>query len=160
MSFLDKIVDVATGGLAKQVMDTVKAYFPPDMNAQQKADLQVSLERIAMEREKNTNDAIRDSEEALNERIKMYEGTAQDVLAVPILGPIMVFLRGAQRICFGYGTIYLDFQVFSGGWKLEAGTQESCFWIVNFLVLGFLFGERAIKNVGPLIAQILSARKS
>lgn len=158
MSFFGKILEVATGGLAKEVSGLVQAYFPPDMSPEKKAELQVAIERLAMEREKNANDAARDAEESINERVKVYEGTAQDVLAIPYLGPVMVFLRGGQRIAIGYATIYLDFMVFSGSWKIDGGTLESCFWIINFLVLGFLFGERALKNVGPLLAQIMQAK--
>lgn len=55
----------------------------------------------------------------------------------------------------------MDFMVFSGAWKIDEfvkivgnntiGTNiESAFWMINFLVLGFLFGERAMKNVLPL----------
>lgn len=158
MSFLGKIASVLTGGLAKEVFGVIKDYFPPDMSPEKKAELQLQIERIVMEREKNANDAMRDAENAINERVKSYEGTAGDVAAIPYLGPIMLFLRGGQRIVIGYGTVYLDFMVFSGTWTLKDGTQESCFWIINFLVLGFLFGERALKNVGPLLAQIMQAK--
>jgi hypothetical protein len=158
MSFFGKILEVATGGLAKEVSGLIQAYFPPDMTPEKKAELQVALERLMMEREKNANDAARDAEEAINERVKIYEGTAGDLSTIPILGPVMLFLRGGQRIMIGYGTVYLDFQVFSGTWKLEGGTQESCFWIINFLVLGFLFGERALRNVAPLLTQLMQAK--
>lgn len=158
MNFLEKIANVATGGLAGEIVGLVKSYFPPDMPPEKKAELQVAIERLAMEREKNTNDAARDAEAVINERIKSYEGTAQDVLAVPFFGPVMVFLRGGQRIVIGYGTVYLDYMVFSGSWTLKDGTQESCFWIINFLVLGFLFGERALKNLAPLLTQIMQSK--
>ena len=158
--FLEKLADVATGGLASTIFEAVKTYFPPDMPPEKKAEMQIAIERIAMEREKNVNDAIRESEQAINDRIKIYEGTASDLTAIPVLGTIMLFLRGAQRPIIGYVTIYLDYMVFSGQWKLLPGTQESCFWIINFLVLGFLFGERALKNVAPLITEIMQARKA
>ena len=47
----------------------------------------------------------------------------------------------------------------SGGGTVLPGSEymglESAFWLVNFLVLGFLFGERAMKNVLPLLRQKL-----
>lgn len=159
MGFLDKLADIATGGLGSAVMDIVKTYFPPDISPEKRAQMQVELERLAMEREKNTNDAIRDSEQAINERIKAYEGTAADLASMPILGPLMLFLRGAQRPIIGYATIVLDYQVFSGAWKLAPGEQSSAFWVINLLVLGFLFGERAVKNVAPLIQNMMQARR-
>jgi hypothetical protein len=159
MGFLDKLASVATGGLAGAVLDVVKTYFPPDLSAEKKAEMQVAIERLAMERERNTNDAIRDSEQAINERIRAYEGTASDLASLPILGPIMLFLRGAQRPIIGYATMYLDYQVFSGTWELTPGQQESAFWVINLLVLGFLFGERAVKNVAPMITGMVQARR-
>ena len=77
------------------------------------------------------------------------------------LGRIVIFLRGAQRPIWGYFVLVMDIMVFSGRWnlvKLAEQTKtasmvdiQSAFWIINFLVLGFLFGERAVKNVMPLL---------
>ena len=158
MNLLAKLADVATGGLAQQVFNVVKTYFPPNMSPEQEANAKLELERIQMQREKQTNDAAREAEQSLNERIREYEGTASDLKGIPYFGPLMILLRGAQRPIIGYGTLYLDFQVFSGAWKLASETQESAFWIINFLVLGFLFGERAVKNVAPLLAQMMQAK--
>lgn len=155
--FLTKIANVATGGLAGTILETVKAYFPPDMPAEKKAEMQISIERMVMEREKNAADAARDAENAFNERLRQYEGTAAELATIPVLGPIMVFLRGAQRPIIGYATIWLDYNVFSGVWKLEPGAQENCFWVINALVLGFLFGERALRNLAPVL-QTLTQR--
>ena len=96
---------------------------------------------------------------ATTERAGQLEGTAADLKAMPVLGPIMLFLRGCQRPAWGFGTLYIDFRVFEGTWKLQEGPIESAFWIVNFLVLGFLFGERAVQNMAPFISQMLAARK-
>jgi len=159
MNFFAKIASIATGGLAQQVIGVVEKYFPPDLSPEKKAEIQIALERVQMEREKNANDASREAEQSLNQRIREHEGTASDLKTIPYLGPLMIFLRGAQRPIIGYGTIYLDFQVFSGSWSLVPGTQESAFWIVNLLVLGFLFGERAVKNVAPLLTQMMNGRK-
>jgi hypothetical protein len=155
---LDKVISVLTGGLAGQILGTVEKYFPPDMTPEQKASATIAIERLAMEREKIANDAAKEAEQALNERIMEYEGTASDLKALPVLGPLMVFLRGAQRPIIGYGTMFLDYQVFSGMWKLASETEQSCFWIINALVLGFLFGERAIRNVAPFVAQMMQKK--
>jgi len=45
-----------------------------------------------------------------------------------------------------------------GRWQLSE-QQESALWVINFLVLGFLFGERAVQNVAPLITDLLEKRK-
>jgi len=157
MDFLSKIANVATGGLAETILDAVKTYFPPDMPAEKKAELQIAIERLAMEREKNANDAAREAEQAVNDRLKLYEGTAAELATIPVLGPIMVFARGALRPLIGYATIWLDYNVFAGTWRLEPGAQENCFWVINVLVLGFLFGERALRNLAPVL-QVLTSR--
>lgn len=157
MDFLTKIASLATGGLADSIFNVVKTYFPPDMPPEKKAEAQIAIERLAMEREKLANDAARDAEQAVNDRLRIYEGTAAELTTIPVLGPIMVFLRGAQRPIIGYATIWLDYNVFAGTWRLEPGAQENCFWVINVLVLGFLFGERALRNLAPVI-QVLTQR--
>lgn len=147
------------GGIVSQVLEVAKAYFPPDLSPEKRREFEIDVMRIDAKREKDLNEAIADAERALNERIAQHEGTASDLKAIPILGPIMLFLRGAQRPIWGFGTMYLDFQVFSGAWSIEASPQKlSAFYIINLLVLGFLFGERAIKNIAPLVAEIVKAR--
>ncbi|HEX5130240.1 MAG TPA: hypothetical protein VFV90_10865 [Usitatibacter sp.] len=95
---------------------------------------------------------------AQTDRIAALEGTASDLKVMPILGPVMLLARGAQRPVWGFFTIWLDYQVFSGAWKLADGPVTYAFYLVNLLVLAFLFGERAIKNVAPLITDLLAAR--
>ncbi|WP_230413519.1 hypothetical protein [Zooshikella ganghwensis] len=71
----------------------------------------------------------------------------------------MLFLRGAQRPVWGFATLYLDLCWFAT-WQLTV-QQETALTLINVLVLGFLFGERAIKNVMPLIMQVTRhARKA
>jgi hypothetical protein len=157
---LSKILNAATGGLGGTIIDLVKEYFPPDMDPVKKAELQIAIERVAIEREREANAAAAAAEQAINERIASYEGTASDLKALPVLGAVMLFLRGAQRPLIGYATMYMDLQVFSGAWKITDPQQTSAFWIINVLVLGFLFGERAVKNVAPMLAELIPARRS
>jgi len=159
MAFLDGLTNIVGGGLFKEVKDVVMAYFPPDMPPEKKAELQFKLDMLDAQKTKDLNNAIADSEKSLNDRVAIYEGTASDLKTIPYLGAVMLFLRGGQRIIFGYGTIYLDFMVFSKHWPVEDETLKSAFWIVNLLVLGFLFGERAVKNVMPLIIEMVKNSK-
>jgi len=160
MGFFEKLSNIATGGLVTEVVDLVKTYLPPEMSPEKKAELTLNLENIALTREKNLEAAIAQSEALINERIREYEGTAKDLQSVPILGPLMIFLRGAQRPVIGYATIYLDFMVFSGKWNLSTDPQlSSAFWVINVLVFGFLFGERAVRNVMPVILDVMGKKK-
>ena len=154
---LDKIANVLSSGLFGEVKDLVKSYFPPDMSAEQKAAMELELQRIELTKQAQINEALASSEAAITNRIAQLEGTAQDLRSIFILGPVVIFLRGLQRLVWGYGTFAANFLWFSGQWKLGE-QQESAMWVINILVLGFLFGERAIQNVAPLIAELMDKR--
>lgn len=157
---LDSIVSIATGGLGKQITDLITAYFPPDMPAAQKLQLQMDMQKLENERAAAVGVASAAAEQALNERIAVYEGTAADLRTIPILGPIMMFLRGAFRPVMAYAVLYMDVMIYSAHWKLESGSQvETSFNVINFLVLGFFFGERAVQNILPLVTQFLATKR-
>jgi hypothetical protein len=158
MSLLSKIGDFVGGGLFKEVKSLVQDYFPPDMSPQQRAELEIKLQEIAASKEIQASRLILEAEQALTQRITQLEGSAQDLRAVPLVGPLVIFLRGLQRPLWGYAVLYIDFMWFSGKWSLE-GQQESAMWVINLLVLGFLFGERAVQNLAPLISELISKKK-
>lgn len=161
MSWLKDIFDTATGGagsLAEVVVSTATKYFPPSMSDKEKADMQMALQNVAFAHEEKVLAAIAEGEKELTNRIALLEGTAADLKAIPFFGPIMLFLRGAQRPLIGYATIYLDFAVFSGLWQIKTDVQNSAFYIINLLVLGFLFGERAVRNVMPVIQNMMAKK--
>lgn len=159
MSLFDKIVDAATGGLGSDIVKTVSSYFPPNMSEEQKENLRLAAANLELTREKQVAATAVEAEKNVTDRIAQLEGTATDLKGIPVLGPIMLFLRGAQRPVWGFATIYLDYCVFSGSWQLTDPVIINCFYVLNFLVLGFLFGERAIMNVLPLVTQLLAAKK-
>lgn len=149
----DKILGVFSGGLADTVMDGIKSYFPPNMSEEQKAALNLELQKIELKKQAELSKAVAESERLVNERIAQHEGTAKDLMALPFVGRIVIFARGCQRPIWGFATLWADLQWFSGEWSGITDKQESALWVINLLVLGFLFGERAVKNVTPLIAQ-------
>jgi hypothetical protein len=153
--FFSKAADFFSGGLGSAIVDGVKSYFPPSMSEQEKAELS---ERINKEANLQANEAARivnEERAEFNQRIKDMEGTTNDLKSISFFGPIVIFLRGCQRPIWGYATLYMDFMVFSDKWKALTETQESALWVINLLVLGFLFGERAVKNIMPLVSQYL-----
>lgn len=158
MSLLSKVANFFTGDAVREVTSLVKSYWPPEMSPQERAELEIKLANLAADRDVAGHRAMLESENALTQRIAQLEGTAQDLRSIPIVGPAVIFLRGLQRLVWGYATLWCDFMWFSGKWELEA-QQESALWIINFLVLGFLFGERALQNLMPLITEMLSAKK-
>ena len=157
-SLLTKAVDFFSGGFGSSVGQAVKEYYPPSMSEQEKAELdfriQSAVDQKTLEAQKLANEA----QAEFNNRIAEMEGTAKDLKTIPLLGPIMLFLRGCQRPIWGYSTLYIDFKVFSGSWASLTEAQESALWVINLLVLGFLFGERAVKNVTPMIERMIKAK--
>lgn len=157
MSILAKLTDIVGGSLFKEAKEVVMAYWPPDATPEKKLELQARLNEIELVKSRQIDQAMADAEMRLTERIAMTEGSAQDLRAIPVIGPLIIFLRGLQRPVWGYATLYGDAMWFMGEWQLNQ-QQESALWVINFLVLGFLFGERAIQNVAPLIGEIMAKR--
>ncbi len=55
--------------------------------------------------------------------------------------------------------MYIDFMALSNTWNIPDGSGLNLVLIaINILVLGFLFGERAIKNVMPFIIQFFGGK--
>lgn len=158
MGIIDALTNVATGGLGRDILSAVEKYFPPDVSPEQRENFRLAAENIELQRARDFAAAQADAERALNERISMYEGTASDLRQMPVIGPAMLFLRGAQRPAWGIATLCLDYEVFSGAWKLGDTVLLNCFFLINFLVLIFLFGERAVVNVFPLLKQLFDAK--
>ena len=157
MSFLAKLTEIVGGSLFKEAKEVVMAYWPPEASPEKRLELQAKLNEIELTKSRQIDQAIADAETRLTDRIAMTEGSAQDLRALPVIGPLVLFLRGLQRPVWGYATLYGDAMWFMGRWQLNA-QQESALWVINFLVLGFLFGERAVQNVAPLIAELMKSK--
>lgn len=153
-----KAIDFVSNGFGSSVVEAVKDYFPPSMSEQEKAELSFRIQTATDQKALKVQELNNEAQAEFNRRIAELEGTAKDLKTIPLLGPLMLFLRGCQRPVWGYSTLYINFKVFSGGWDGLTETQESALWIINFLVLAFLFGERAMKNVTPLIERIIKTK--
>lgn len=158
-NFLSKATDFFSGGLGTAIVDTVKDYFPPSMSELDKSELSLKINEAANKQANEGARIVNEERAEFNQRIKDMEGTAKDLRSIPVVGPIVIFLRGCQRPTWGYATLYMDFMVFSGKWNTLTEMQESALWVINLLVLGFLFGERAVKNIMPLVSQYFSVKK-
>lgn len=161
MSFFEKVTNFLTGGIGSKIIDKVLKQIPDKLSDTEKAQIQSAIVDATREHEMKLLEFAKEQDEDFNLRIKELEGTASDLKQFGLIGRIIVFLRGTQRPLWGYSVLYMDFMVFSGKWKIHEMAQkvgdntigsniESAFWVINFLVLGFLFGERAMKNVLPL----------
>lgn len=155
---------VVTGGLSESVIGIVEGALGPDadkMPPEARLRLEAELAREITKREMAGHTASLEAERALTQRIGELEGTAKDLKAMPVLGPVMLFLRGCQRPVWGFGTLFMDYMVFSQEWPLPPDSAvESAFFAINILVAGFLFGERAMKNVMPYLTRAMAARSN
>jgi len=159
MSLWDKVLGIATGGLADTAIKVAEKWFPPDMSEGEKQAVRLAFERLEMERSHATDMALQQASAELTDRIAKLEGTAGDLKGIPVIGTLVLFARGTQRPVWGFSTLWMDWQWFSSAWGTLSDQQQQALIIINFLVLGFLFGERAVKNLSPLIMQLL-ARKA
>lgn len=158
MGLFDKIGAFIGKGFLKDVSGVVDRFVTTKEEKEEMKRLMAELvHRQEMELQKFSLQA----EQEFNLRVKDLEGTAKDLNQAGWIGRVVLFLRGAQRPLWGYFVAVMDFMVFSGKWNIVDNQQlESAFWIINFLVLGFLFGERAVKNVAPLVGEMMSKRRA
>ncbi|MFC1567333.1 hypothetical protein ACFL3R_00665 [Thermodesulfobacteriota bacterium] len=154
-----KIADFLTGSTVKSIAETVMAYFPPSMSDKEKSELALKISQSENAKALKLIDLANQADAEFNARIKEMEGTAGDLKSVPVIGAVVIFLRGLQRPMWGFATLYLDYMSFSSSWKLTE-KQDGILLAINFLVLGFLFGERAVKNVMPLISAYFGKSQS
>lgn len=155
MNPLAAITNFLGGSIFKEIKEGVMSYFPPDLSPTQKAETELKIQQLLAQKELQTNQMLNDASNQLDKRIAEQEGTASDLRSIPILGPIMLFLRGVQRPVWGFATLYID-----NKWFFTNGTftdqQQTAMIMINILVLGFLFGERTIKNLEPLITRVFT----
>lgn len=87
-----------------------------------------------------------------NRQVRAMEGTAADVKGIPLIGPVVIILRSLQRPLWGYATLFMAWKVFSGGWTLDAELTQQAFYFNLGMVVLTIFGERALKNLLPVLA--------
>jgi hypothetical protein len=104
-----------------------------------------------------------------NRHVAEMEGTARDLLSIPGIGHLLLVARGAQRLCWGFGSLYITLMSLAGSWTFTksvldaqgnlvhvADTQKMVLvLIIDCLVLTVLFGERAMRNVLPIVVEKL-----
>jgi len=165
VSLLDKVTNFVGGSLFKEIKEGVMAYFPPDMSPQAKAEAALNVERFMHQKQIETSKVLAEAGAQLDKRISEQEGTAKDLMGMPVLGRIVLFMRGLQRPTWGFATLYMDYLWFFGDEAKVIGgvlvpvyseQQQTAMIVINALVLGFLFGERAIKNLEPLLIKVFA----
>ena len=151
---LGKITSFLSGGMGEKLvggaMEIIKGRFPAKMSEAEQAQVEQDLMTLTGKIQNEALALANEEKAEFNQRIKELEGTAADLKTIPVLGPIIIFLRGVQRPAWGFVTMYFDYKWFVSS-ETYTEQQQTALILINFLVLTFLFGERAIKNVMPII---------
>lgn len=153
MKLIERVGSWFTGGLFSEIKDLITEYFPPDMPPEKQAELRKQIDQLEHKKQMDIMAQAADAERVLNERINQQEGTARDLKQLPFVGRIVLFLRGLQRPVWGFFVIYLDYVWFMTQTNYTE-QQQTALIVINLLVLGFLFGERTVKNLEPLIIKV------
>ncbi|OEU65196.1 MAG: hypothetical protein BBJ57_05790 [Desulfobacterales bacterium PC51MH44] len=146
--FDEKLSKLSGSEMAGQVVATL----PSSVTDVEKKDVSAKVEQLLEQQLCDLKVAGVELENEVNQKVEKLAQTTKDLEKIPFLGSIGLFLRGMQRPIWGFALLYIDLKVLSGSWKLPSGSEtESAFWLLNLLILGFLFGERAVSNVMPMI---------
>ena len=145
------------GGLIGKGLEFINERWPPDMSEEQRKQMEIVVKDMLHKQEMEIREAAAQDEALFNERTIALEGTAKDLAAIPFIGSIVIFLRGAFRPLFAYFTLYADYIYLIQGMSWTE-RQETLLLAINLLVLVFFFGERAMKNVMPLIVKVFAAK--
>ncbi len=159
MSFLDSISSFFTGNIAgtvSSIVDAVESYFPPSMSDKDKAELKMKIAAAEASQQQSLMKLAMEADADVTKRAAQLEGTAADLKGLPVIGRIVLFLRGCQRPAWGFAAMAMDWLWFTS-WQLT-DKQQSALIVINVLVLGFLFGERTVKNLQPLLVEIFGGR--
>lgn len=158
MGILSKLTEFVSGGLFGEIKDVAKTWWPPDMSEAEKAEKEFQLQQFLDAKQQRLENLLGKASEQLDKRIAEQEGTAKDLKTIPVLGHLIIFLRGVQRPLWGYATLYMDYRWF---FEVHEFTeqQQTAMIVINLLVLGFLFGERTIKNLEPLIIKVFGKER-
>ena len=147
-----------------EILSIVDKVLPDRLSEGERLKLQMEIDAAGADRKIKMLEVWNEQEAAFQEHVREMEGTAKDLKAIPILGHVMLFVRGIQRPLWTLATLWIDVSVLSGKWDLSAtagsnGDQAwAILWVINVLTLTVLFGERALQNVMPLIEKLLLAK--
>ena len=153
MGILTAVRGFLGDGFVGRALDFINKRWPADMSEEQRQQMELVISQAMHEQQVELLEIAAKQDEEFNKRVRDLEGTASDLKSLPIFGTLVIFLRGTQRPIWGFATLYLNFIWFTTetNWTQQ---QSTAMIIINLIVLGFLFGERTIKNLEPLIIKV------
>lgn len=158
MKWLKGLTGFLNGSFIKDSMSFINTRWPPDMSEQQKGQMKIVIKDLLHKQAMDIASVAQEDEAMFNKRTVDLEGTAADLKSIPYIGGLIIFLRGAFRPLFSYMTAYMDYIYFTTDTSDWTEQKQTLLIVINLLVLVFFFGERALKNVMPLITNVLMAK--
>ncbi len=144
-----------SGGVGKEIVEIIGRQFPGKLSDEELAEIERQAAELEHKREADAMMWAREQDLQFFQFTKDMEGTASDLKTIPYIGGLIIFFRGAFRPTFAYFTLWLDAQWFltqtSSVWTDQ---QNTAMIVINVVVLVFFFGERAVKNLLPLIGEV------
>lgn len=179
MSLFDSIKKLLTGSnkdLTSKVIDVTKDYLPTDMTDKSKMDLNMAISQEIKNHELAILEQAHLETIEFNNQLKATEGTASDLLQAGLPGRILLFIRGSQRIIYNIAILVIDIiWLFTD--KIHLTTMQipdpsypgklltvadpitsaklTVLVTLNLLAMSFLYGERAFKNLTPMITTVV-----
>ncbi len=145
------------GGLIKNVKDLADEFIH---TKEEKNQFNLKAQEVIHKQELEALEKSIEIEKGFNERTIKLEGTASELKGFGLIGNIIVFLRAAFRPLFSYGVGFTAIMVFMGYYELpEDESIKKLFNLICGIVIVFYFGERAVKNVIPLIGVYMGGSK-
>ena len=158
MAIGQKILGFLSGGFAEKGLGLISKVVKDKDQAEQLAhEFRALVNEQGHELALLTEQHDMERERMFNERTIAMEGTAKDLQAVPYVGAIIILLRGAFRPLFAYLVAYFDWLWFKAGMNFDE-QQGALLLALNVIVMIFYFGERAAKNIIPVIAELFAAK--
>lgn len=154
---MKKILEFLGGDFVKTGLEFVNKRWPPKMSEEDRAQAELAVSDMLHNHKVQLEKMEQENQAEFNKRLAEYEGTAKDLTAVPFVGSIVIFGRGAFRPVFAFSVLYWDHLYF---YTIREWTerQEVLLLTVNILVLGFFFGERTLRNLLPLLERVFLSR--
>lgn len=122
------------------------------MSEKEKAELTNNMQMYILSEARQEGSAFRSF-------VLAYEGEAKDYKDIPLVGPLMMLIRGLIRPAFTLGVAYWDWGFFVArdisNWPAD---KTNLLFAINIIVLIFWFGERTVQYVMPLINAFLQSR--
>ena len=137
------------------------------MSEKEEAEIRLSLKELEYKRQIESLGRWNEQERQFQEYVQSMEGTAEELMKMRFLGPLVIFLRAIIRPGWSIITIYMIVAILSGHWNLmaAAGGNESIaqqytslLWANTLIVSVTWFGERAVRNVLPLVEKLFLAK--